>query len=319
MHKTVTNAAKRSSSRSIDTQFKKSIHRAIPLYVMLIPCIVYYFVFKYLPMYGVTIAFKDYKVMDGILGSAWAHPLFKHFQYFFSSPYAGQIIANTFILSGLKIFFGLIPPLILAIIISECKSKFFARIAQTASYLPHFLSWVIVYGILIAFFSQSTGLINRWMTEMGSKAYPFLTAPKHFRAILVGSDIWKGIGWGAVIYLAAITGIDGSLYEAAELDGAGRMQRILHITLPCLKNVFIMQLILRLGSVLDAGFDQVYIMASPQVLSVSEILDTWVFKEGLERMNYSLASAVGLIKSLCSMILVFGTNRLARRWGSALW
>lgn len=290
-----------------------------PLYIMLLPAIIYFITFKYGPMYGIIIAFKDYKISDGIMGSPWAHSIFKHFQYFFTSPYAPQIIGNTLIISALKIVFGLIPPVILAIIISECNSKRFGKLAQTASYLPHFLSWVIIYGISVAFFSQSTGLINRWITELGGKGYPFLTSSKHFRAMLIGTDIWKGMGWGAIIYLAAITGIDPALYEAASLDGCSRMKRIIHITLPCLRNVFIMQLILRMGSVLDAGFDQIYIMASTQVLDVSEILDTWVFKEGLQRMNYSLASAVGLLKSVIALILVYSTNHVAKRWGSELW
>lgn len=302
---------------------KKSLAKILkkywPLYVMLAPCLLYYAVFKYGPMYGIVIAFKNYKISDGILGSPWVHPILKHFQYFFSSPYASQIIKNTLIISALKILFGLIPPVVLAVIISECRCKWYGKLAQTASYLPHFLSWVIIYGISVAFFSQSTGLINRWITELGGASYPFLTSSEHFRAILVGTDVWKGMGWGAIIYLAAITGIDPSLYEAASLDGCSRFKRILFITLPCLRNVFLMQLILRMGSVLDAGFDQIYIMSTQQVLDVSEILDTWVFKEGLQRMNYSLASAVGLLKSTIGLVLVFGTNKLARKWGSALW
>ena len=317
MAKTV--ALKSGAPQSKTRQLHKIMTKYWPLYVMLTPCLLYYAIFKYGPMYGIVIAFKDYKIADGILASPWADPLLKHFQYFFSSPYAPQVIRNTLIISGLKIVFGLIPPVILAVVISECRSKWFGKLAQTASYLPHFLSWVIIYGISVAFFSQSTGLINRWITELGGKSYPFLTSSEHFRAVLVGTDVWKGMGWGAIIYLAAITGIDPALYEAASLDGASRLQRILYITLPCLRNVFIMQMILRMGSVLDAGFDQIYIMATQQVLDVSEILDTWVFKEGLQRMNYSLASAVGLLKSIVGLVLVFGTNKLARRWGSALW
>lgn len=300
-------------------RFLRALKKYWPFYVMLFPCLVYYAVFKYGPMYGLIIAFKDFNIADGILGSAWADPLLKHFNYFFSSPYASQVIGNTLIISALKMVFTTLPPLVLAIMISECRSKKFATVVQTASYLPHFLSWVIVYGIMVAFFSQSTGLINRWITELGGTAYPFLTSPTHFRSMLVGSEVWKGMGWGAIIYLAAIAGIDPTLYEAATIDGCGRMRRIWSITLPCLRSVFFLQLILKCGSILDAGFDQIYIMATDQVLGVSEIIDTWVFKEGLQRMNYSLASAVGLLKSAISAVLVFSVNKLARRWDEGLW
>lgn len=288
-------------------------------YLMLLPCLIYYVIFKYGTMYGVIIAFKDYNVKKEILASPWADPLLKHFQYFFSSPYASVVIGNTLKISFLKIIFGMIPPVILAILISECGNKWFRKIVQTASYLPHFLSWVIIYGIMIAFFSQSTGLINRWLTEMGFSSYPFLTDPAHFQAMIVGTDVWKGVGWSAIIYLAAIAGIDTTLYEAGIIDGCSKLKRIWYITLPLLRGTFILQLILRTGSVMDAGFDQIYVIATSQVLSVSEILDTWVFKEGIQRMNYSLASAVGLLKSVISLILVFGTNKLARKWDEGLW
>ncbi len=288
-------------------------------YVMLLPFLIYYLIFKYGPMYGVIIAFKDYNIQKGILGSPWAEPVWKHFQYFFTSPYASQVIGNTLKISCYKILFGMIPPVILAIMINECRNKWFRRIVQTASYLPHFLSWVIIYGIMIAFFSQSTGLINRWLTQWGLPSYPFLTNPTHFQAMIVGTDMWKGVGWSAIIYLAAIAGIDTTLYEAAIIDGCSKLKRIWYITLPLLRGTFILQLILRAGSVMDAGFDQIYVIASQQVLSVSEILDTWVFKEGIQRMNYSLASAVGLLKSVIGLVLVLGTNKLARRWDEGLW
>ena len=302
---------------------KQSLIRIIKwnwqFYVMLLPCLIYYVLFKYGPMYGIIIAFKDYNIQKGILGSSWANPFLKQIQYFFSSPYASTVIGNTLIISFLKVIFGMIPPVILAVLISECTSRRFRKLVQTASYLPHFLSWVIVYGIMIAFFSQSTGLINRWMTQLGFSSYPFLTNPSHFRAMIVGTDVWKGVGWSAIIYLAAIAGIDTTLYEAAIIDGCSKLKRIWYITLPLLRGTFILQLVLRVGSIMDAGFDQIYVIASTQVLSVSEILDTWVFKEGIQRMNYSLASAVGLLKSAIGLVLVLGTNKIARRWDEGLW
>lgn len=299
--------------------YLKAIKKHWPLYLMLLPVFIWYAVFKYGPMYGLVIAFKDYSIHKGILGSPWADPLFKHFSYFFNGPYAKQIIGNTFIISIYKIVIGMLPPLILAVFIHECRQKWFGRVVQTLSYLPHFLSWVIIYGILLAFFSESTGLINRWLREAGLSTIPFLTSPKYFRGVLIGSDIWQSMGWGAIIYLSAISSIDPSLYEAAEIDGCGRLRKILYIMLPHLRSVFIMLLILKLGTILDAGFDQIYILSSPQVKSVSEIIDTWVFNEGLQKMNYSLASAVGLFKSVIGFTLVMISNRIARRWGNGLW
>ncbi len=298
---------------------QKILKRYWPLYVMLLPVIVWYVIFKYVPMYGLVISFKDFNISEGILGSPWTTPLFKHFEYFFNGPYAAQIISNTFIISIYKIIFGMLPPMILAIFIHQCRQKWFGRVVQTLSYLPHFLSWVIIYGILIAFFSESTGLINRWLKEIGSTAIPFLTSPKYFRGVLIASDVWQSMGWGAIIYLSSISSIDPTLYEAAEIDGCGRLRKIIHIILPHLKSVFIMLLILKLGSILDAGFDQIYILSTPQVLSVSEIIDTWVFKEGLQKMNYSLATAVGLFKSIIGFTLVMLSNKLARKWGYGLW
>ena len=288
-------------------------------YVMLLPFLIYYLVFKYGPMYGVLIAFTDYNIPKGILGSPWAEPVWKYFEYFFESPYAARIIGNTLKISFYKIAFGMIPPIILAIMINECKNKWFRKAIQTASYLPHFLSWVIIYGIMTAFFSQTSGLINRWLTQWGLSSYPFLTDPTHFQAMIVGTDLWKGLGWSAIIYLAAIAGIDTTLYEAAIIDGCSKLKRIWYITLPLLKGTFILQLILRAGSIMNAGFDQIYVIASDQVLGVAEILDTWVFKEGIQRMNYSLASAVGLLKSVIGLVLVLGTNKLARKWDEGLW
>lgn len=301
--------------RPFRTLFKKYW----PFYVMMLPALLFYTVFRYGPMYGVIIAFKDFSITQGIVDSPWADPWYKWFEYFFSSPYAKQVISNTIIISLMKIVMGMIPPILLAILISECRNRRLGKLIQTATYLPHFLSWVIVYGIVIAFFSQSNGLINRWITELGGSSYPFLTSPDHFRSMLIGSEVWKTTGWAAIIYIAAIAGIDQGLYEAATVDGCGRIRRIWHITIPHLKGVIILQLILKLGSVLDAGFDQIYIMATPQVLGVSEIIDTWVFKEGMERMNYSLASAVGLLKSVIGCALLFSANKLARKWEHGIW
>lgn len=299
--------------------FKKAMKRYWPLYLMLLPGLLWFLIFKYLPMLGIVISFKDFSIDAGIFKSAWANPWYKHFAYFFKGPYAKQIIGNTIIISMYKIVFGMLPPLLLAILINECRNKVFGRVVQTLTYLPHFLSWVIIYGILIAFFSESSGLVNRLLANVGLHSIPAMTSPKLFRGVLVGSDIWQSAGWGAIIYLSAMSAIDPSLYEAAKIDGAGRFRCIFNITLPHLTGVFVLLLIMRLGSILNAGFDQIYILSNPQVSSVSEILDTWVFKEGLQNMNYSLASAVGLFKSVIGLVFVTTANKIARKWEYGLW
>ena len=289
------------------------------LYLMLVPGLVWYVIYRYLPMYGVIIAFKDYNPFDGILGSPWADPWYKHFRAFYNSPYFSQTLTNTLLISLYKLVFGMAPALLLALLLNECRIGWFRRWVQTLSYMPHFLSWVIIYGILLALLSQNSGLFNRWIVEAGGRPVPFLTSPDRFRSILVLSDIWQNLGWGAIIYLAAIAGIDPTLYEAARVDGASRMRLIWHITLPGIRNVFILLLILRIGHILDAGFEQIYILYNPQVYRVADILDTWVFRTGLEQQNFSLAAAVGLFKSVLGMVLVIGSNRLARRWGGGIW
>lgn len=289
------------------------------LYFMLIPVLVWYALFEYSPMYGVTIAFKDYSFLDGILGSPWADPWYKHFAFFFNSPYFGQLLTNTLLISLYKLVFGMLPPLLLAIALSECRIKWLSRLAQTLSYMPYFLSWVIIYGVALIFFSESSGVVNRLIEQGGGNPIDFMTSPEWFRSLLVGTDIWKDAGWGAIIYLAAISGINPTLYEAAEMDGASRLERIWHITLPGIRDVFLLLLILRLGSVLSAGFEQVYVFYNVQVYSVGDIIDTWVYRTGLEQLNFSVATAVGLFKSGIGFVLVLVTNAFARRWGGGIW
>ncbi|GAA3404228.1 polygalacturonan/rhamnogalacturonan ABC transporter permease [Paenibacillus hodogayensis] len=288
-------------------------------YVMLLPGVLYYIVYKYVPIYGLVIAFKDYDIIEGILGSPWADPWFKYFQQFYESPYFSQLLTNTLLISVYKLFFGMAPPIALALLLNECRVTWLKRIVQTLSYMPHFLSWVIIYGILIVLMSQNSGIINRWIVEAGGQAIPFLSSTEWFRTVLVSSEVWQNLGWGAIIYLAAMAGIDPTLYEAARVDGAGRMRMIWHITLPGIRTVIILLLILRLGHLLDAGFDQIYMLYNVHVYPVADILDTWVFRTGLEQFNFSLASAVGLFKSLIGLVLVLGSNALAKRWGESIW
>lgn len=284
-------------------------------YVMLLPVIAWFIIFKYIPMYGVIISFKDFNIMEGIIGSPWSDPWYKHFKIFFQSPYFSQLLGNTLIISLYKLVFGMAPSIILAIFIFESRTIWLKRWVQTLSYMPHFLSWVIVYGIAIAFFSETNGLFNRWITEWGGTAIPFLHSTEYFRSMLVGTDVWKDLGWGAIIYLAAMSGIDTSLYEAARIDGANRWRCIWHITLPGIMMVVMLLLILKVGSIMDAGFDQIFVFYNARVYSVGDIIDTWVYRTGLEQLNFSLASAVGLFKSLIGMVLIIVTNQLAKKFG----
>ena len=190
---------------------------------------------------------------------------------------------------------------------------------QTISYLPHFLSRVIVYGICVAMLSESTGIVNVNLRKMGLTTIPFLTSNSYFRSVLIGSELWKDIGWSSIVYLAAIMGIDTAMYEAATIDGCGRFRQILHITLPSLGKIFVVLLITRVGNILDAGFNQVYVFMNERVQSTAEIIDTWVYTQGLGKMKYSLSTAVGLMKSVLSCFLVLGTNAIARRWEGSLW
>ncbi|MEK8132628.1 ABC transporter permease subunit [Paenibacillus filicis] len=286
---------------------------------MLLPGVLYYIIFKYVPMYGVVIAFKDFNMLEGVMGSSWADPWYRHFETFYHSPYFGQLLTNTVLISVYKLAFGTIPPILMALLLNECRVRWFKSMVQTLTYMPHFLSWVIIYGILLALFGQSSGLFNRWIVEAGGSSIPFLTSTDYFRSLLVGSEIWQNLGWGAIIYLAAIAGIDPTLYEAARVDGASRMRMIWHITLPGIRSVIVLLFILKLGQMMDAGFDQIYILYNIQVYPVADILDTWVFRTGLQQLNFSLASAVGLFKSAIGLILVVLSNQLAKKWGENIW
>ncbi|MFS0726095.1 ABC transporter permease [Paenibacillus sp. 1P07SE] len=297
----------------------KSLWRFRAFYLMLLPGIVYFVIFRYFPMYGVIIAFKDFAIMEGITGSPWVNPWYKHFQAFYESPYFGQLMSNTLLISLYKLVWGTLPPIILALLLNECRIRWLKSFVQTLTYMPHFLSWVIIFGILLALFSQNGGLVNRWIVESGGSSIPFLTSTDYFRSILVGSEVWQNLGWGAIIYLAAMSGIDPTLYEAAKVDGASRLRMIWHITLPGIRSIIILLFILKLGHLLDAGFDQIYILYNIQVYPVADILDTWVYRTGLQQMNFSLASAVGLFKSSIGLILVLGANWLAKRWGEGIW
>ncbi|WP_409342078.1 ABC transporter permease [Paenibacillus sp. MBLB4367] len=292
-----------------------TMRRYSAFYLMAIPGLLYYFIFHYLPMAGVLIAFQDYSPLLGIKGvftSPWVG--LQHFETFFSSPYFIRILQNTVIISGLKLLFGFPAPVLLALLLNELRGRIVKRFVQTISYLPHFLSWVVVAGMMILLMSPSLGIANPILERLGFDGNAnLLGSSGTFRTVLVASSVWKEIGWNSIIYLAAISGINPQLYEAAEMDGASRWKQVRHITIPSLRHVMSILFILQVGHLLDAGFEQVFLLYSPAVYAVGDIIDTYVYREGLIGLNYSFASAVGLFKSVIAMILILSANRLAKR------
>jgi len=285
-------------------------------YWLALPGLIYFLVFQYGPMAGILMAFKDFSPLEGyrgIITGDWVG--LANFERFCNSYYFWNIMGNTLAISGLKILYGFPAPIILALLLNEVRSLHFKKTVQTISYMPHFLSMVVVMGILRKLFSADTGYVNYFIKLMGGEEITFLADERYFRGILVGSTVWQTVGWGSIIYLAAITGIDPALYEAATIDGANRLQQVFHVTIPSIANVVVIMLILRMGQILNAGFEQIFLLYSPAVYSVADIIDTYVYREGLISMNYEYATAVGLFKSVVAVILVLGTNIIARRLG----
>ena len=304
---------------SLATPGRSSLWRAVwshrSLYLMLLPGLIYFAVFRYGPLWYAQIAFKDFSPTLGVEASPWAG--LKYIFEFFNSYYFSQLMANTIIISLAKLIFGIPIAIILALALSETRLRFLRSSVQTITYLPHFLSWVVMSGVLLALFSPAEGLVNKGIIGFGQAPIAFLTDPKFFVGILVGSDVWKETGWSAILYLAALLAIDPSLYEAAAIDGASRWQRIVHISLPGMLHVIVLVTLLRLGGILDAGFTQVFALYSLPVYSVSDIIDTWVYRQGIQNFQLSVAAAVGLFKGVIGLVLVVVCNRIARRVAGA--
>ncbi|MGO4546279.1 ABC transporter permease [Paenibacillus sp. 2TAB23] len=301
--------------------YRKSLQRLYRskwMIIMMIPGLLYYLLFHYVPMAGILIAFQDYNLLKGIWGSPWVG--LDNFRIIFQSPDFPLIMKNTLVISVYRIVFNMLPDVMLALMLNEIRSQWFKRVVQTITYGPHFLSWIIVYGIVFSLFAPGSGLFTTFIRDMGWGELNLLTDADYFRPLLIGSDLWKNVGFGAIIYLAALAGINQELYEAAVVDGAGRWRQMWHITLPGIRSVFVLLLILRLGSILDAGFDQVYIFLNARVYDVGDIIDTWVFRQGLEQLNFSIAAATGVFKSVIGLIFILGANKLAKKvGGSGIW
>jgi putative aldouronate transport system permease protein len=287
------------------------IKRYIPLYIIFLPVFIYYIIFCYIPMGGIVIAFKHFTIMGGIFGSPWVG--LENFERFFQNGDFWTVFKNTIVLAFYRILFGFPAPIIFALLLNEIRFGKYKRVIQTVSYLPHFISWVVVYGLLYNFFSAD-GFVNQIIKLVGGQQVLFLSMPKYFRALFVGSGIWKELGWGAIIYLASLASINTELYEAAMIDGANRFQRMWHITLPGIRSVISIMFVLSMGGLLSVSFEQVLVMINPSVSSVADVIDYYIYSVGLKQINnFSYATAVGLFRSVLSLILVLVTNSIAKR------
>ena len=313
MNKAVTKrVAMHGTGREYLRRLSADIRRDRWLYALLVPGVVYFLVFKYLPMWGVVMAFENYVPFSGVFGSEWVG--MKWFGYFFSSPAWTRYLANTLVLSLMNIVFYFPAPIILALLLNEMQSLRYKKVLQTLLYVPHFISIVIVVSITFVIFGSS-GIIYRLTEKMLGQPIKYLSDPGVFRWMIIGQTIWKETGWGTIIFLAALTNVDVQLYEAAMVDGAGRLRRLWHITLPAIRSTIVLMLILRMGSMLDTGYDHLILMANSLNRNVSQTQDVFVYEQGLKNGQYSYASAVGLMKAVVSVTLVVSANKIAHALG----
>ncbi len=283
------------------------------LYLMILPGLVYFIIFKYLPMGGLIISFQDYQPYLGIGGSEWVG--FKHFIRLFTEPTFFMLLRNTLILFGMEILFFFPLPIIVALMLNEVTNRFFKNMIQTIIYIPHFMSWVIIVSITYVFLTLDGGVVNELIASMGGEKISFLTSPEWLRTIYIGQIIWKELGWSTIIYLAAVTTVDPTLYEAAGMDGAGRLRKMWHVTLPAIRPVIITLLILKIGSTLDLGFEHMYLLLNSLNREVAEIFDPYIYKAGLKNGQLSFSTTMGMFKGVVGLILVVAANKFARKIG----
>ena len=290
----------------------KRLRRSPMLYLMLVPGIVYFAVFKYAPMYGITIAFQDYLPFLGMKDSPWVG--WDHFERLFSGPDFGRLLTNTLILAFLNIVIAFPAPIIVALMLNELRKQMLKKFIQTAIYIPHFLSWAIVSGLPYLLFALDIGPITVLFNDLFGGRFNFLADPDWFRPLIMTQTLWKGTGWGTIIYLAALAGVDKQLYEAAMIDGAGRFQQLRHVTIPAIIPTVIIMLILNIGNFLDTGFEQIYMLTNSLNRDVADVFDTYVYFMGITNGAYSYSTAIGLFKSLVGLVLILGANWLAKKF-----
>ncbi|WP_028550320.1 ABC transporter permease subunit [Paenibacillus sp. UNC451MF] len=294
-------------------RFVKELIRDRWLYLMLLPGVLFFVVFRYLPMWGLVIAFQNYMPFLGIMKSEWVG--FAHFEYLFTSPDFWMLLRNTVILAVYNIFFFFPLPIIIALLLNELRHEWFKKMVVSLIYVPHFLSWVIVVSFFYIFFTIKDGIINELIQSLGFAKIHFLDSAAWFRTVVTLEVIWKETGWGTIIFMAALAGVNPQLYEAARMDGANRLQQLYHITLPSIRSTIIILLILRLGSFLDTGFEQIFLMLNALNREVGEVFDTYVYTVGIQGGQFSFSAAVGMFKSVIGLLLVLITNRLAKKFG----
>lgn len=288
----------------------QNIKKHKSLYLMIIPIVLYYLVFCYYPMYGAQIAFRDYSPKKGIVGSPWVG--FKHFLDFFKSVYFGRLIRNTLSINLKNLIFGFPAPIIFALLLNEVRWTKFKRTVQTVSYMPHFISTVVIAGMVLQF-TATDGFITQIMMLFGYPKQNLMLNPALFQPIYVISDIWQSVGWGSIIYISAVSGINGELYEAARMDGAGRWKQMLHVTLPGILPTIITMFVMRVGNMMNLGFEKIFLMYNSSIYETADVISTYVYRKGLVDQSYSFSTAVGLFNSAINLLLLFGANKLCKR------
>ncbi len=284
-------------------------HRA--LFLMLVPVVAHFVVFRYGPMWGMLIAFKNYYPLRGFFGSPWVG--LEQFGKLFTGLYFLPVLRNTLVISFSKLVFGFPAPIILAVLLNEVRAIRFKRVVQTITYLPHFISWVVLAGLIVEILSPSRGPVNWFLQLLGMDPVFFVASPRWFRPVVVASGIWREVGWQSIIFLAAMTGIDPELYDVADIDGAGRIRKVFSITIPSIFPVIVIMFIFATGRIINDDFEQILNLLNPLVMEVGDVIMTYTFREGIQKLNYSYAAAVGLFKNLVSFLMVVTANSVARR------
>ncbi|MBR4061208.1 MAG: sugar ABC transporter permease [Lachnospiraceae bacterium] len=301
---------KKGNGKAKSQSLKTRIWKSRFYYLMLLPAVAYVLIFNYAPMYGLQIAFKNYKFSLGIMGSKWIG--FRNFTDFFTSYSFPQLMENTFVLSFYQILIGFPIPIIVALVLNELKGKF-KKITQTVLYAPHFISMVVLVGIMTTMLSPSQGVVNTLLESIGLERIYFMGSSKYFRHLYVWSGVWQNMGWSAIVYLAALAGVDPALHEAADIDGATRMQKILHINLPTIMPTIVIMLILRMGQIASVGYEKVYLMQNNLNVSTAEVISTYVYKRGIVNMNYSFSTAIGLFNNVVNVTMLLISNKISKK------
>ena len=309
----MTNAGRGKVAKPIHMNRLNAFRRYKYFFFMLMPVFAYYLIFKYATIYGNLIAFKNYNPLLGVWNSPWNH--FKSFERIFKDMFFLSVLRNTVVINLLKLIFGFPAPIVLAVMLNEVRSVRFKRTVQTISYLPYFLSWVVLSGIVIEVLSPSRGIINYFIQMLGFEPIYFVANAKWFRTVLVASDMWRNVGYGSIVYLAAISGIDQELYDVADLDGAGRIRKIINITIPCIWPVIIIMFIFATGNIINDDFEQIFNLLNDKVRPVGDVLSTYTYQVGLVQMDYSYSTAVSFFKSVVAFALVMTTNFIAKKTG----